>query len=89
MGRVAELRLCCMVKIMARPFDLTPLQAHPAIIGGEPEIRKIYGNLGPCSQIECLELWIVSQPPGQRVEDVLAWAREIVRRYDDSISVAK
>lgn len=28
-----------------------------------------------------LELWIVNQPPGQRKEDLLAWADEIIRRY--------
>jgi hypothetical protein len=31
---------------------------------------------------ENLELWVVSQPPGQRVEEVLAWAKDIVARYD-------
>lgn len=31
---------------------------------------------------ENLELWITSQPSGQRVEDVVAWAREILRRYE-------
>lgn len=30
---------------------------------------------------ENLELWITHQPKGQRVEDVLAWAQEIVARY--------
>jgi hypothetical protein len=30
---------------------------------------------------ENLELWVTRQPPGQRVDDVLAWAREIVARY--------
>lgn len=33
------------------------------------------------NRIENLELWVTSQPKGQRVEDVLAWAREIVERY--------
>jgi hypothetical protein len=28
-----------------------------------------------------LELWSVGHPAGQRVEDVLAWAHELVRRY--------
>lgn len=31
---------------------------------------------------ENLELWSSSQPAGQRVEDKLSWAREIIRRYD-------
>ena len=30
---------------------------------------------------ENLELWIESQPKGQRVEDLLTWAREIIERY--------
>lgn len=33
------------------------------------------------NRIENLELWIISQPSGQRVEDVLEWAKEIIRRY--------
>ena len=28
-----------------------------------------------------LELWIVSQPAGQRVNDVVAWATEIIKKY--------
>jgi hypothetical protein len=28
-----------------------------------------------------LELWVRTQPAGQRVEDVLAWAREVIARY--------
>lgn len=30
---------------------------------------------------ENLELWIVRQPQGQRVEDILRWAREIISIY--------
>lgn len=33
------------------------------------------------NRIENLELWVVSQPAGQRVEDVVAWARQIVSTY--------
>lgn len=32
---------------------------------------------------ENLELWITKQPKGQRVADLLVWAREIVDRYGD------
>lgn len=28
-----------------------------------------------------LELWIISQPNGQRAEDLVAWAREILALY--------
>ena len=34
------------------------------------------------NRIENLELWSTSQPYGQRVEDKVAWAREILSRYD-------
>lgn len=30
---------------------------------------------------ENLELWVRTQPSGQRVSDLLAWAEEIIRRY--------
>jgi hypothetical protein len=33
------------------------------------------------NRIENLELWVSSQPPGQRVEDLVKWAREIEERY--------
>ena len=33
------------------------------------------------NRIENLELWSSSHPPGQRVEDKLAWAREILKLY--------
>ena len=34
------------------------------------------------NRIENLELWVTSQPAGQRPEDLVAWAREILKRYD-------
>ena len=34
------------------------------------------------NRIENLELWSSSQPPGQRVEDKVEWARMILERYD-------
>lgn len=33
------------------------------------------------NRIENLELWSTSQPPGQRVEDKLEWARQIIALY--------
>lgn len=33
------------------------------------------------NRIENLELWSSSQPPGQRVQDKVAWAKEILARY--------
>lgn len=34
------------------------------------------------NRLENLELWSESQPPGQRVADKLAWAREIIALYE-------
>lgn len=36
------------------------------------------------NRIENLELWSSSQPPGQRVEDKVAWAKMILARYEAS-----
>jgi hypothetical protein len=34
------------------------------------------------NRIENLELWVKSQPAGQRVSDLLNWAHEIIARYE-------
>lgn len=34
---------------------------------------------------ENLELWVTKQPKGQRVEDLVVWAREILSRYDGAV----
>lgn len=34
------------------------------------------------NRIENLELWVTKQPLGQRPEDLVAWAKEILERYD-------
>jgi hypothetical protein len=36
------------------------------------------------NRIENLELWTTSHPYGQRVEDAVAWARELIERYGGS-----
>lgn len=35
------------------------------------------------NRIENLELWLVSQPAGQRLEDKLEWARQLLRDYGE------
>lgn len=34
---------------------------------------------------ENLELWVSRHPKGQRVEDKVAWARELLAQYDETI----
>lgn len=34
------------------------------------------------NRIENLELWVTLQPSGQRPEDLVAYAKEILERYD-------
>lgn len=38
------------------------------------------------NRIENLELWITSQPSGQRVSDLVAWAQEIIQLYGADFS---
>lgn len=35
------------------------------------------------NRIENLELWVTNQPSGQRPEDLIKWAKEILARYDN------
>lgn len=39
------------------------------------------------NRIENLELWSTSQPSGQRVDDKIAWAIDLLRRYKPSALV--
>jgi len=37
------------------------------------------------NRIENLELWVSTQPAGQRPEDLVIWAREILDRYEQEV----
>ena len=71
-GRIAEHR-----KIMADKLG-RPLRQ------GESPHHKNGVRLD--NRPENLELWVKSQPPGQRVSDLVAWAREILERYEDEVN---
>jgi hypothetical protein len=38
------------------------------------------------NRVENLELWVRAQPSGIRIDDALAWAREILQRYGEAAS---
>ena len=40
------------------------------------------------NRLNNLELWISFQPKGQRPQDLIVWAREILRRYEPLTSLA-
>jgi hypothetical protein len=52
-----------------------PLYAHE-------NVHHLNGDRAD-NRLENLELWSSSQPPGQRVEDKLKWAKELLEQYKD------
>jgi hypothetical protein len=66
-GRVLEHRLV-MERLLGR--ELLPTESVHHINGHRTDNRP-----------DNLELWITHQPKGQRVQDVVAWAREVLALY--------
>ena len=39
------------------------------------------------NRVENLELWVKGQPVGQRVTDLVDWAREVLKRYEPELEL--
>ena len=61
-------------------FIMEELLSRPLLRG--ENVHHING-IKDDNRPENLELWVSSQPSGQRPEDLVQWAKEILRRYDD------
>jgi hypothetical protein len=80
-GRISEQRLMA-AEWLGRPLCKGENVHHRNGNRGE-------NTIGPCflrSECTCstrhnLELWVISQPSGQRASDKVAWAREIIALY--------
>lgn len=68
-GRIMPEHRYVMEQILGRP--LLPGETPHHLNGQRADNRP-----------ENLELWVRKQPQGQRARDLLAWAREIVARYE-------
>lgn len=64
-----------------RQEHLVVMERHLGREISRPETVHHKNGVRNDNRLDNLELWVSSHPSGQRVDDLLAWADEIIRKY--------
>ena len=73
-------------KVLEHRYVMSQLLGRP-LLKGETVHHKDGNKLN--NQPDNLELWVSSHPGGQRVDDLVAWAKAIIDRYESVLEVLK
>jgi len=71
-------------RVLAHRLVMEEVLGRP--LRGDENVHHMNGIKGD-NRPGNLEIWITSQPAGQRIPDLLAWAHEIIDRYEETVNV--